>query len=48
MPVINFDEMVAYEFSNLSKQTEEQVSNVTVLDCKHCNDMRKEILKEVA
>ncbi|MDR3186070.1 MAG: hypothetical protein LBU04_04615 [Christensenellaceae bacterium] len=33
-----FNEMIAYEFSNLTTQEGESVSQVTILDCKHCND----------
>lgn len=34
----SFDEMVAYEFSNISDTPVDNVSYVTTLDCKHCND----------
>lgn len=34
----DFKEMVAYEFSSLSKTNPKELSRVTVLDCKHCND----------
>ncbi len=38
MSKINFNEMMAYEFSALMQNENEMLSTVTVLDCKHCND----------
>lgn len=38
MDTIDFSKMIAYEFSDIIIPHSEEVSHVTVLDCKHCND----------
>lgn len=38
MKKIDFNNMMAFEFSDIMMKQTEAVSHVTVLDCKHCND----------